>query len=177
LDGFAFLFLHFFQHKNGIVLDQRSRQVKTSNKVEGHVEEHWEPLSSNKEFPNVNFGSLHNGTSPTRREGPCNNSSHIKLVNGKFPATNSSDNERVVTPMKTQPPGIMMSPHKASYSCRTTETADARVRNIRPNRPDFKNQRVNISNEELEDQVDFVDQRADLSPNMGVMSLLLILIH
>ena len=32
-----------FQHRNGEVVDRRTRQTKSANNIEGHSEELWEP--------------------------------------------------------------------------------------------------------------------------------------
>lgn len=134
------------------MLDQRSRQVKTSNNVEGHVEEFWEPSSPSEMSPIANCGPHQNGMSPQMRSSstPCNNSSHVKLVNGKWSGDGHS-------------PGGMLSAHQASYSCRTTEISDAHVRNIKPSRSDFHNFGAFLPDDEHEDQVDFVRPSPDVS--------------
>ncbi len=139
-------------------MDQRTRQVKTSNNVEGHVEEFWEPSSPGEISPIGKCGPHQNGMSPTARSTPCNDSSHVKLVNGKWSQTSLTDESQ-----KIRSPGGMLSPHQASYSCRTTEISDAHVRNIKPNRSDFLNFGAFLPDEDNEDQVDFVRPSPDVS--------------
>ena len=40
---FVDIFFELFQHRNGEVVERRTRQTKSANNIEGHSEELWEP--------------------------------------------------------------------------------------------------------------------------------------